>query len=82
MQSSYSSASLLMRGISIISNMDDIKFRDFSNFLISGSTQSGKTQFTKKLLMNTNHMFVTPPEVSYTFIYFFLNVCKSLERMQ
>ena len=89
--------------------MDDIKFRDYSNILLSGrcithismqichvqkfvwfilehltnmvnyilpcdiiyyvyiclgQTQSGKTHFVKKLLMNAEHMFVTPPEVS------------------
>ena len=48
---------------------NDLKFRDFSNILISGCTQSGKTEFTKKLLMNANEMFITPPQVcvfSYT----------------
>lgn len=43
--------------------MEDIKFRDFSNICISGQTQSGKSQFVKKLLTNAEHMFVTPPEV-------------------
>ena len=38
-----------------------ILFRNYSNILISGSTQSGKTQFTKKLLINAHKMFVTPP---------------------
>lgn len=43
--------------------MEDIKFRDYSNILLSGQTQSGKSQFVKKLLINAEHMFVTPPEV-------------------
>ena len=41
---------------------NDIKFRDCSNILISGCTQSGKTEFTKRLLTHADQMFVTPPE--------------------
>ena len=43
--------------------MEDIKFRDYSNILISGQTQSGKSEFLKKLLTHAQQMFVTPPEV-------------------
>ena len=42
---------------------NDLKFRDFSNILISGCSQSGKTEFTKKLLMHSDQMFLTPPDV-------------------
>ena len=46
-----------------ILNMEDIKFRDYSNILISGQTQAGKSVFLKKLLTHAQEMFVTPPEV-------------------
>ena len=42
---------------------NDIKFRDSSNILISDCSQSGKTEFAKRLLSHTEQMFVTPPEV-------------------
>ena len=42
---------------------NDIKFRNSSNILVSGCSQSGKTEFTKRLLLQAEEMFVTPPEV-------------------
>ena len=44
--------------------MEDIKFRDYSNILISGQTQSGKSEFIKKMLIHSDDLFVTPPEVA------------------
>ena len=39
-----------------------IPFHSPSTILISGSTQSGKTRFTKKLLENASGMFDIPPQ--------------------
>ena len=38
-----------------------IKFMDNSNFIISGSSCSGKTTLIKRILLNTEHLFVTEP---------------------
>ena len=58
---------------------DDLKFRDFSNILISGCSQSGKTHFTKNLLMNANDMFITPPNVC---IFLYSHWQKAYEEIQ
>ena len=39
-----------------------VPFQSPSTILISGSTQSGKTRFTKKLLENASGMFTLPPQ--------------------
>lgn len=44
-------------------NESDLKFRDYSNILISGCTQSGKTEFVTKLISNADKMFNTQPEI-------------------
>lgn len=38
-----------------------MKFQDDSNIIISGSSGSGKTVFTHRLLKHAQHMFETPP---------------------
>ena len=38
-----------------------VKFRDFSNYLISGASSSGKSQFARNLLLEKDRLFVTPP---------------------
>ena len=42
---------------------DQLKFRDCTNFLISGCTQSGKSTFVKRLLTHSKELFITNPEI-------------------
>ena len=38
-----------------------MKFQDYSNIIVSGCSNSGKTTFAHRLIKHARHMFITPP---------------------
>ena len=56
-----------------------MRFQDYSNILISGCSQSGKTQLVKRIITNAENMFQTPPE---TCIYVYTHWQPAYEEMQ